>query len=73
MNIVLTPSYSEKIKEEVKSPDSKLSSSMKVDSKLSKSLKQELVGAYKTGRWSRGEHYRFLEALKKYGKDWKKV
>ena len=26
-----------------------------------------------TGRWTREEHYRFLEALKIYGKEWKKV
>ncbi len=26
-----------------------------------------------TGRWTRDEHYRFLEALKKYGKEWKRV
>ena len=26
-----------------------------------------------TGRWSKEEHYRFLEALKRYGKEWKLV
>lgn len=26
-----------------------------------------------TGRWTRDEHYRFLEALKLYGKEWKRV
>lgn len=26
-----------------------------------------------TGRWTREEHYRFLEALKLYGKEWKRV
>ena len=26
-----------------------------------------------TVRWTRDEHYRFLEALKMYGKEWKKV
>lgn len=26
-----------------------------------------------TGRWTRDEHFRFLEALKMYGKEWKKV
>ena len=25
------------------------------------------------GRWTRDEHYRFLEALKHYGKEWKHV
>ena len=25
------------------------------------------------GRWTRDEHYRFLEALKHYGKEWKYV
>jgi exonuclease I len=27
----------------------------------------------KNGRWSMMEHVRFLEALKNYGKNWKKV
>jgi len=26
-----------------------------------------------TGRWTRDEHCRFLEALKMYGKEWKRV
>ena len=35
---------------------------------------QESVNTVKaTGRWTRDEHYRFLEALKLYGKEWKKV
>lgn len=47
-----------------------------VPSKLSghlqaKVLKQE--GATKTGRWTRDEHFRFLEALKLFGKEWKNV
>ena len=25
------------------------------------------------GRWTRDEHYRFLEALKHFGKEWKYV
>ena len=28
---------------------------------------------YNDGRWSEEEHKRFLESLKLYGKDWKKV
>jgi hypothetical protein len=27
----------------------------------------------KQGRWTKEEHYRFLEALKLYGKEWRKV
>lgn len=27
----------------------------------------------KTGRWTREEHFRFIEALKLYGKEWRKV
>lgn len=27
----------------------------------------------KTGRWTRDEHFRFLEALKLFGKEWKHV
>jgi len=30
-------------------------------------------GKQKNGRWSMMEHVRFLEALKNYGKNWKKV
>jgi SHAQKYF class myb-like DNA-binding protein len=30
-------------------------------------------GAEHTGRWTRQEHERFLTALKRYGKEWKKV
>lgn len=26
-----------------------------------------------TGRWTREEHFRFLEALKIHGKEWKRV
>lgn len=29
--------------------------------------------AHKTGRWTKDEHFRFLEALKIHGKEWKKV
>jgi len=32
-----------------------------------------LAGSEHTGRWTRKEHELFLEALKKYGKEWKKV
>jgi len=28
---------------------------------------------FKTGRWSKEEHFRFLEALKLYSKEWKLV
>ena len=30
-------------------------------------------GPKATGRWTREEHFRFLEALKLYGKEWKRV
>lgn len=30
-------------------------------------------GLYKTGRWTRLEHFKFLEALKIFGKEWSKV
>lgn len=33
----------------------------------------EAEGKQKNGRWSMMEHVRFLEALKMYGKNWKKV
>jgi hypothetical protein len=28
---------------------------------------------FKSGRWTRSEHLRFLQALKIYGKEWRKV
>ena len=31
------------------------------------------IGRSKNGRWSLMEHVRFLEALKLFGKNWKKV
>lgn len=30
-------------------------------------------GHYNSGRWTRMEHFKFLEALKKFGKEWQKV
>jgi SHAQKYF class myb-like DNA-binding protein len=30
-------------------------------------------GHYKSGRWTRLEHFKFLEALKMFGKEWQKV
>ena len=30
-------------------------------------------GIYKMGRWTKQEHFRFLEALKLFGKEWKRV
>jgi Myb-like DNA-binding domain len=34
---------------------------------------QEKCGRRKNGRWSLMEHVRFLESLKLFGKNWKKV
>lgn len=33
----------------------------------------EASGEYNSGRWTAAEHYRFLEALKLFGKEWQKV
>jgi hypothetical protein len=33
----------------------------------------EASGESNTGRWTAAEHYRFLEALKLFGKEWQKV
>jgi SHAQKYF class myb-like DNA-binding protein len=42
--------------------------------KKSTASSQYLEGCkLKNGRWSMMEHVRFLEALKNYGKNWKKV
>jgi len=49
-----------------------------VDNSLGKSLKEteskgKQTSAIRQGRWSKEEHFRFLEALKLYGKEWRKV
>ena len=33
----------------------------------------QVSGTKATGRWTREEHYRFLEALKMHGKEWRRV
>ena len=38
---------------------------------LKKNNEEEL--AYKTGRWTSGEHYRFIKGCLLFGNDWKKV
>jgi len=35
--------------------------------------KKSSNGVFKMGRWTKEEHFRFLEALKFFGKEWKKV
>jgi SHAQKYF class myb-like DNA-binding protein len=36
-------------------------------------LREKAGSNLKQGRWQKEEHFRFLEALKLYGKEWKKV
>jgi hypothetical protein len=36
-------------------------------------VKKTKDGEFKTGRWTKDEHFRFLAALKLYGKEWKSV
>lgn len=40
---------------------------------MSSEKKKSSNGVFKMGRWTKEEHFRFLEALKYYGKEWKKV
>jgi len=40
---------------------------------MSSEKKKSSNGVFKMGRWTKDEHFRFLEALKYYGKEWKKV
>jgi SHAQKYF class myb-like DNA-binding protein len=35
--------------------------------------KEKNNSQFKMGRWTKDEHFRFLEALKYFGKEWKKV
>jgi SHAQKYF class myb-like DNA-binding protein len=35
--------------------------------------KKSSNGVFKMGRWTKEEHFRFLEALKYFGKEWKRV
>ena len=37
------------------------------------SVSEKTNTAKRTGRWTREEHFRFLEALKLFGKEWKRV
>ena len=39
----------------------------------SDSASEKASTAKRTGRWTREEHFRFLEALKLFGKEWKRV
>ena len=39
----------------------------------SDSASEKVNTAKRTGRWTREEHFRFLEALKLFGKEWKRV
>lgn len=39
----------------------------------SESVSEKVNTAKRTGRWTREEHFRFLEALKLFGKEWKRV
>jgi SHAQKYF class myb-like DNA-binding protein len=43
---------------------------IKSTAKVTKKAKE---GDFKTGRWTRDEHFRFLAALKMFGKEWKNV
>jgi hypothetical protein len=36
-------------------------------------VKKTKDGDFKCGRWTKDEHFRFLAALKIYGKEWKHV
>ncbi len=37
---------------------------------MEKDIKRHKIN---TGRWTRAEHQKFMEALEKYGRDWAKI
>jgi len=43
------------------------------DKATPRTTKKNRDGEFKSGRWTKDEHYRFLAALKLYGKEWKRV
>lgn len=45
----------------------------KVLSRKQSMMSQSSAGPLKQGRWTKEEHFRFLAALKLYGKEWRKV
>ena len=45
----------------------------KIKKKSAKSKVNENNKQFNTGRWSKGEHEKFLEAIKIYGRNWKQV
>lgn len=47
--------------------------SMSQNSSLKIKKKQRKDGSFNTGRWQPDEHQRFIEALLKYGNEWKSV
>jgi hypothetical protein len=51
----------------------KSSTSLVQDSVPQPFIKLAGTVSHKTGRWTKDEHFRFLEALKIHGKEWKKV
>lgn len=50
-----------------------LSSDDELQMKAGESSPMNEAESKMAGRWGKSEHYRFIEALKKYGKNWKKV
>lgn len=38
-----------------------------------KKYSQQPSNGFRLGRWTKEEHFRFMEALKLYGKEWKRV
>ena len=59
-----------------KSEDLKRAQSFKVaghSGNVTGKNKEKNNSQFKMGRWTKDEHFRFLEALKYFGKEWKKV
>jgi len=43
------------------------------DKKKQEEEEEENNSGFKTGRWTKSEHLKFLEAIELFGRDWKKV
>ena len=59
--------------QQIKALQSHLSEGLSQSSRVAPQSNQLDSESKKTGRWTMDEHFRFIEALQLYGKEWKRV